>query len=437
MKKLTVDRVREILPELDELRALLDRMVGASAADASRTWAGSGSLGTAGSRLVDVDSIDSLVHAAATAESEHLRRIHTLCARAIRHAAEGAADEAARCLLDAAAAEELRDRPERAAEYAHSACTLAAESSDVALESLALRRRARARRASGRLDDASRDYARAFERSRVSADDEGAAEAAIGAGNVLEEQGLWDDAERWYRTALEMMDAGAAPRPERWHALLNLHVVLRSKGAVAASRAPLDEAEAVAEELRDPGATQFIENARGQLFMAEGRFEEAERHLRTARHASTNARASVTIRLNLAETLLASGRHLDAAEEARNAERVALASGLHTKLPEVYRLLGRIAAAEGNPDSFVLFERSLDLIAARKLPDLERAMTLQAYADAERRLGSASTADDLSAEADRIYRRLGTPRRRSEWADEFGGGPSAADTPQPDDRGTS
>ena len=420
MKHLTVDRVREILPELDELRSLLDRVVSGSQPDPSRQWAGSGELGTSGARLVDVASLPRLAADAAEAERTHLQGIYDVCARALQHVAAGDDGSAASCLLDAAAAEEQRDRPVRAALYANAAYDLARRAGDSVREALALRRRARARRSAGRLTDAERDYVRSHELAQIVSDSRGAAEAAIGAGNVLEEQGRWDEAASWYRTAIDLLGRTEGPLPEQWHALLNLHVVHRSMGALAECEAPLFEAESIARALDDPSAVPFLENARGQLLMARGDFAAAQHRFGLAIDASTSARAAVIIRLNLAEAMLAAGRHLDAAEEVRRAEQDALIAGLHQKLPEVYRLLGRIAMAEGNPDSFVLFERALDLIAARKLPELERALTLQAYADAERALGSETSADDLNAQADAIYARLGIERRRSEWADAFG-----------------
>jgi tetratricopeptide (TPR) repeat protein len=420
MTRLTVDQIRELLPEFEELRALADQLVATSKPDPALQWAGSGELGTAGARLVDIPSLRDALDTVLSRESTHLAQVYSLVTQALIHVAAQHHADAARCYLDLSAAEEGRDRPHHAAEYASTAFELARASDDATLQGLALRRRARSRREAGRLTDAERDYLRAHELAEAVRDIRGGAEAAIGAGNVLEEQGRWVAAEQWYRAALDMLAGLDGETPEKWQALLNLHVVMRSRGEVGASVGPIEAAEAVAMALNDHSATQFLQNARGQWLMAQGLFEAAVDRLRTAVAASTSARASVTIRLNLAEALLAAGRHLDAAEEARRAESEALRARLQPKLPEVYRLLGRIAVAEGNADSFVLFERALDLLAARDSPALERAVTLQAYADAERQLGNPQTADDLAAEADSIYLRLGIHQRRSEWADQFG-----------------
>jgi tetratricopeptide (TPR) repeat protein len=247
----------------------------------------------------------------------------------------------------------------------------------------------------------------------------GAAEAAIGAGNVLEEQGRWDEAERWYRAALRTLEGVDGPAPERWHALLTLHIVARTRGAVEASIPLLEQAEEAAESV-DPGSSiQFIENARGQLLMARGDYRAAEWAFRTALDGAEHARARVVIRLNLSEACLAQGRTLDAAEEAREAEREAIRERVVPKLPEVYRLLGRIATAEDNPDAFVLFERALALTEERNLPTLEKALTLQAYAESEARRGDTDAALQLRDQARELFAAAGVTHERQRWADVF------------------
>ncbi len=230
------------------------------------------------------------------------------------------------------------------------------------------------------------------------------------------------DAAGWYRAALDALAPLEGPAPERWHALLNLHIVTRSGGDVEGSASLLDEAERAAAEVDAHGAAPFIANARGQLAMARGEFNAAERHLRAALDAETGPRAHATFGLNLAETLLAQGRALDAAEHAREAEREAIRAGLSAKLPEVYRMLGRIASWEGNPDAFVFFERALELVREHALPTLEEALTLQAYAEVEARRGEAEAADQLRKDAAERFRLLGIDHMRHAWADVYGPG---------------
>lgn len=417
MNRLTVDDVRKALPALPELRPLMDHVLRTSEGNPSREWAGSGTLATSGSRLVDASSLRGAVDALASVdEARRLELLHRV-AEALAHLERGDRSRAAEALLVAAALEEEADRPHEAAEYSDAAYAVAAEGGAPEIAARALRRRARGRWASGDYAAAESDYARALEACEALDDASGAAEAAIGAGNVLEEQGRWERAEQWYRRALVILDAAEQSSVERWHALLNLHVSLRWRGAIAESIPPLEEAEAEAVRLGDAAAPPFLLNARGQLCMATQAFADAVSRLGEALSVARGARAIVTIRLNLAEALLAHGRPVDASEQARLAEREALIAGLPRKLPEVYRLLGRIASEARDPDAFVLFERALDLIGEHNLPELERALTLQAYAESEARLGSQETAGELGELADQLYESLGIDHRRQEWAD--------------------
>jgi tetratricopeptide (TPR) repeat protein len=179
-------------------------------------------------------------------------------------------------------------------------------------------------------------------------------------------------------------------------------------------------------------AAAYIDNAWGQLRMAQGSFPEAEERFRAALDRADGARARVTIRLNLAEALLAQARHLDAAEHAREAERDAIRAGLVPKLPEVYRLLGRIASSEGDEDAFVLFERALEIIRERALPALEEAVTLQTYAEAEARRGESDTARRLLEKARERFAALDMERMRQPWADVYVGA-HPPDAPLPPD----
>lgn len=420
MRRLTLDEVRALLPDVEELRPILDDLLSRSDPDGSRTWAGSGELGTAGSRLLPEGDVDEAIAELARVESRHIASVYARIADALKAAASEDAPAAARAYLEVSASEENRDRPERAAAWADAAFRSVEGERDRTLAALALRRSARARRATGSFEEALRLYRRSHELALGMSDRRGAAEAAIGAGNVLEEQGRWDEAESCYHSALDALAPLEDPTPERWHALINLHIVARSKGELEASTPLLREAEEAATSCEGDAAIPFIENARGQLLMAKGAFEEAEDHFRAAIAAAAGARARVQIRLNLAECFLARGRLLDAAEHARECERDAIRSRVTPKLPEVYRLLGRIAAAEGNPDAFVLFERSLDIAKERTPGSLEEALTLQAYAAAESGRGEAEAARQLREDARKIFERLGITRERQRWADVYG-----------------
>lgn len=422
MSTLKLDDVREMLPELDELRPLMDYVIVQSEPDDARTWSGSGQLDTLGSRVIAGAAVADAAQQIAAEEAAHLGALFVAVGRALAQVADGDAEGAAMSLLEAAALEEGRDRPERAEAYAEAAYHVVRNERDRSSAALALRRSARAARAIGKLDVSRDRYEAAHEAAMALGDQRGAAEAAVGAGNVLEDQGRWSEARHWYESALGALSDIAEPVPERLHALLNLHIVVRAQGGTGQSLAWLARAEEEAALVDPDGAAPFLENAWGQLRMSEGDFGRAESHLSRGLSKASDARARVTIRLNLAEALLAQGRALDSAEHAREAEREAIAAGLVPKLPEVYRLLGRIACENGDADAFVLFERALEIVRDRGLPILEEALTLQAYAEAEALGPDPEAARELHSAAQERLGELGITHMRQTWADVFGSG---------------
>jgi tetratricopeptide (TPR) repeat protein len=429
MKPLRLHEVWTLLPGLEELQPLLSALLARSAPDPERTWSGAGEMETAGDRYLTDLPGPSEVEAMSEAARERQESVLREVIEALSALGQGDGAAAAECFLRLAGREEQEGAWGRVDAWARSAFEAARDSSDPLLAARALRRRGRAARARGRLDEALVFYRDGSERAGMLGDPRGAAEGAVGAGNALEEQGRWDEAEAWYRTALGLLEPLGAPVPERWHALLNLHIVLRSRGDLAESRPLLERAEAEARSLGDESAAPFLLNARGQLEMLVGRPDDAESHFRRALALAPTPGAGVTVRLNLAETLLARGRLLEAAEETRTAEAEAIRNGLAQRLPEVYRLLGRVAAARKSPEAFVLFERALELLRSGSRSALEEAVTLQAYARAEAERGEDEVARELLERAMQLYATVGISEPRHPWTDYFG--PPTSREPDP------
>ena len=419
MKPLTFDEVRQILPDLSELAPVLELLLASSDPDPAHLWSGSGELETEGARHVDSAALSREAGRLADRTREHLTALYTCLGEALQQLSRGDRDGAAEALLEAAALEEGNARADRARAYARSAYRLARDAGGQAVASRALRRWARAAKDLGDLNEAGTRYDEGFEVAVATGDGAGAAEAAIGIGNVLEQQGRWSEARGWYERALDVLQDEPDDRPERWQAMVNIHIVLRSAGALGESLDWLRRAEAEASRQGATDAEPFLRNARGQLHAWEGAFAEAEQCFRQALDATGHPGARVTIRLNLAESLLAQERLLDATEEAREAEREALRGAVLPKLPEIYRFLGRTAVAKGNPDAFVLFERALEIQRERGLPLLEQALTLQAYAQGERARGEQETADALLDRARELYSTLGISDLRHPWSDVY------------------
>lgn len=425
MTSFRIKELQRLLPDVEELRPLRRALLRGSAPDPDRTWSGSGELQTAGDRLIDLDRMKDEVEELLERESIHREALIQTTLTAIACASDGDRPGAVHALLQAAALEEARGRHERAVAFAASAHAEASGLKDQTLAALALRRRGRAERALGLLGDALRHYGEAYAIAVAVGDGQGTAEAAVGAGNVLEQGGRWQEAAGWYHRALEALDDGPAPAPEQWHAFLNLHLVERTLGRVAESEPWIERAEAVARAIDDDSARFFLNHARAQLHMARTEFDDAAALFLEAL-VGAGAAHRPTVRLNVAECLLARGLLLDAAEEARMAEAEAISGGNDLVLPHVYRTLGRCAAAMENPDAFVFFERALEA-GPEGENRLERAVTLQHYAIATARFDpEGQGAAELLDAAAHEYRALGVLHFRRRWVDCFDVGSTEA-----------
>jgi tetratricopeptide (TPR) repeat protein len=408
---LTLDQVRRLLPPVEALRPLLDRIVQLAEPDGARRWAASAEVDSLANRRVSpdrvVEELPELLETVRLEQERGFRAAVDVLRRAGRGDLEGATGlltiEAERCVLegrlpDAEAfleaalelAERFRDR--RAALPLHLAA-------------------ARVARARGRLDAAEDHYLLVLRLAEAGDDPDAALTAAVGLGNLEVDRGRWRAAEDGYARAAELLGGLDGPRPEVWHLALNRSILAREEGDLPRAWELLLEADAASRELGDGSALPIVENARGQVLLAMEEPAPAEAAFRRALAAATHPDARVTIGVNLADALLARGRLLAAGEEARRAEEVAVQSGIIARLPEVYRVLGEILAATGNHESFLLFERALDIVRDRQLPAVERARVLEAYARVEVARENHRGAEALSAEASLIRSAL---RERSE-----------------------
>lgn len=412
MGKLRIDQIKALLPEVDELRPLLDRIIAGSRPDPDHTWSEAGELETVGRRLVRAAEVEAELPGLIDGLRDHLAAVYGLVVRVLRALEAGDEAGAVRALVEAAETEEEARRLDRAETYAVAARQLARGLRDRRPEALALLRAARAARALGRLDDAHARYQEAWEIARYAADYDSEIVAAIGRGNVFVDRGLWVQAGDWYRRALERIREVGEPRSEEWQVCQNLSIVERRLGDLDASRGWLERAEEAAAGVDDPEAAADIGNGYGRLHAAAGDLERAEEAYREALAAARRPLAVVTISVNLGECLLARGRSLDAAELGRRAEEAAIVDGVVTKLPEVYRLLGAVAAARGLEDAFVFFERAVAIATERALPEFERAQSLEAYGRWELERGDGESGAARLREAARVYDTIGMEHER-------------------------
>lgn len=408
MKSLSLDEIRTLLPDVEELRPLMDRLLREAAPDDGRRWAASGELGTLGQRLVEPGALETAIPAALDDVRRHLSRVYESVASAIQALARSDPEGALEALLAAAATEREAGRTPEAEAFLAAALDLGPRLEDGRILAPALVAGARIARSLGRWELAESRYRRAASIARDAGDPELTATAAIGAGNLAVDRGRWTLARRRYDEAEAHLASLPAGAPEHWHLALNRSIVAREEGRLDEADTFLGRAEEAADgDGSGADALAIIQNQRGQILRDRGRHEEAELAFRAALAQATGVDARVAIGVNLADALVRLGSTLEAGEVARRAEEIALSKGVVARLPDVYRVLGDVASSRGHADAFVFFERALAVVREHRLPEIERARALEAYGRHDRGRGEEEVGRARLREAAEIYETLG------------------------------
>lgn len=401
-----MERALEALPDADALAPLREALIALSQADQALAWAASGDYATLDKRLAALDVLEARVPELAEQVRERAERVFRHAVAALRALEEGEAAAAARALVAAGEAEEAERRFEQAESFFEKARELGRRARDRTAEALALRRLARVARARGELERAHALYRQSYEIAEAMGDVEGIVVACQGLGNVHVDRGLWEPARAWYARGLERI-AHAPPSRLHWQLYNNLAIVALRTGDLAQSEGWLERMREAIETTGDEVGIAYLENGRGQLLLARGRFAEAEAAYRRAVAGADDARARTHYLLNLGAALLRQARLPDAERAVRQAEELAITRRVVDALPEAYRALGSIARARGDANGFLFFEQALETCRTHRLPEVQLAATQHEYGLWEEAMGQAEAAAARFAEAMNIYRQLG------------------------------
>lgn len=388
IQPLRLDDLLALLPDPAE-RPLLGALVAASRPDPGRRWAGSGALGTLGTRIVTPEALEAALSASLEAETARLEaRARTLLALS-RALAGGRRSEAVELLLQAGESAEGASHHEEARGWYGAARVLAMRLGHPR-RTEALRRRARAARGAGDLPAAAAEYREAWFEGRREAAWVDAVVAGTGRGNVAIDRGAWEEAKAWYEPALALTESpriGPELRPGlAWPLAQNLAIVAREEGRLADAERWLTRGESWAAEAaaRDPDDEERwrldLAHARGQVALARGEVALAIARFREALAGPGTEDSRIGVQGNLALALLEAGRTLEAAEVVREAEASALRHGALGRLPELYRTLARITRARGEGEPFVFLDHARTLIRRHALPAREEVETLRLWA---------------------------------------------------------
>ena len=257
-----------------------------------------------------------------------------------------------------------------------------------------------------RFDSAAEQAARAHEEANLAGAPEGAAAAALTAGDVAMAASRWESAAAWFQRA-----DGAAPLPPRLRARLDRRLAELAVSRQAADAGTLASAAVQSARLADQSAELCLAHAlRAVVLAREGRIDQVEATLERALpplRAAGTSRLLAEARLWAAQAWLAAGRPDKAADEAtralvwadevghvlfhRRAEAVARRARSRGPRVDGEAALGRlleIAAALGRErDLGALLERIAD--AALHLTEADRAFVILADEGPELRVAAA------------------------------------------------
>jgi tetratricopeptide (TPR) repeat protein len=401
---LRLERAFRVLPDVPELGALREALLGASDADPEMEWASAGRYVTFDKRVLDAVAAAAIVETARRRALDRVQRLYDGAARllAAAHAGDDAG-VAAELVRLGEAAEATQDWRQAGSCYGLAA-TLSAPLADRTWLVLALRRLARVRLAAGELEEARTLYRAALDQAIAAGDRTGHIIALTGIGNALSLKGRFAEARVHYEQGLLL----CADEDVRLRAQLeiNLAMVARELEQLADAGAYLEQARA-AWKLMDAADRSGWHNFAGLVALSRRLYEEAETAFdRALEHAPGNfERAMVTD--NLTELAIQRGRFEEAAELGRRAEHFALAAGSPRALAEVYTRLGLLFRLRGDANGVTFFEKSLELCRVHHYPLLE-ATAYSEYAAFRQMLGDAEEASAYRERAAAIARELGT-----------------------------
>lgn len=368
----TYEELRRLLPRLEELEELRLSLIGAAEPDPTRAWDRASAFSTFDKRVVRWDRMEGILAEAEASAHEHVASVFAGVRALLDGARAGRDAEGARELVALGEHFEQIGRFEEARRCMDAALALSLPLADKEPQVLALRRIGRVALAQGDLTEALAYYQRSAEVAADAGAARGEVIARTGAGNVRSTQGWWSEAERWYRAALERLDAADEELSlERAQLCNNLGLIATQRGDLPAARAWLEEAEGLWTTLSSPDDLAICYHNQARLLEREGAAGEGNRLRERALALATYANVRAGIAIDLAESCVREG-DVNAAERwGRAAEQHAIAARSPYLLGRIYQGLGNIARERGEDDGFVFYEKALEIARERSLSFLE------------------------------------------------------------------
>ena len=400
---LRLEKAFRVLPDVPELGALREALLGASAADPQMEWASAGRYVTFDKRVLDAVSAGAVIDTARARALERVQRLYDGAARLLASAHAGDDAGVVRELVGLGEAAEATEDWRQAGSCYALAATLSAPLPDRTWLVLSLRRLARVRLAAGELDEARTLYRAALDQAIAAGDRVGRIVALTGIGNALSFKGQFVEARVHYEQGVLL----CTDEDVRLRAQLHINLAM-----VAREQERLDEAEAYLQQARagwavlDSADRSGWHNFAGLVALSRRAFGDAEAAFNRALAEAPGSFERAMITGNLTELAIQRRQYQEAAELGRRAEHHALAAASPRALAEIYTRLGRLFRLRGDANGVTFFEKALELCRMHRYLLIE-ATAYTEYAEFRQMLGDDEEARAYHERADTIVRELG------------------------------
>jgi tetratricopeptide (TPR) repeat protein len=400
---LRLERAFRVLPDVPELGALREALLGGSAADPELEWASAGRYVTFDKRVLDGVSAAAIIDSARARALDRVQRLYQGAARLLASALEG--DDAAIVgeLVELGEAAEATEDWRQAGSCYGLAATLSAPLTDRTWLVLSLRRLARVRLAAGELDEARTLYRAALDHAVAVGDRVGRIVALTGIGNALSFKGQFGEARAHYEQGVLLCGEPDVRLRAQLH--INLAMVAREQQHLDEARFHLQEARAGWDVLEADDRSGWY-NFAGLVALSRRAFEEAESAFARALAEAPGSFERAMVTDNMTELAIQRRQFQEAAELGRRAEHHALAAGSPRALAEIYTRLGRLFRLRGDANGVTFFEKALELCRVHRYLLIE-ATAYSEYAEFRRMLGNDEEACAYAERAAAIMRELG------------------------------
>jgi tetratricopeptide (TPR) repeat protein len=359
---LRVEQALRLLPDVDDLAPLRGFVVSLSSTRKPEAWNAAEPNRTIGKRTLDPGELRSRVPEVLARVTGHVAALYEAAVDALESERSGDLSQAVRALVRAGECEEQGVRYSQAHAWYRQALGIAEQLRDRQPEMEALCHLGRLEATRGYLDEGARAFQRSLVLAEAETDDEHAAGACQGLGDVLFAQSQWAGAEAWYTRGLQYAKTN---RPLAGTLTLGLGETALRRGELETAEERLERAMQTFESLNDNAGVVRALLARGLFESAQGRTVEVLGTYREAlsRLPMTGAcpTLELAVRLRLAELYLELGRLPDAEDEARRAEELAVTQQQTRALARVYLLIGKMRGRQGDENGFVFFEQAIEL----------------------------------------------------------------------------